>query len=99
MQLPTTIDELIRDIAADGGKIEGLGLADDETVKLAHAKGLVDIDIGNTWTLADTVSLTATQRLVMGLPPIIKTPSPLAMTLHAVAAFAARLLGKSQPLA
>ncbi len=98
MQLPTTVEELLRDIAANNGKLEGLGLADDEIVKFARAQGLIEVDTGNTWTLADTVSLTGNQRLVMGLPPMIKKPSAVAMTLNAVVALFAKPFGKRRPI-
>ncbi len=98
MQSPQTIEELLRAVAAKGGKLDGLGFADDEIVKQARSQGLVDVDAGNAWTLVDTVRLTPTQRLVMGLPPIIQKPSVLALTLHAVGTTFAKIFGSRRPL-
>ncbi|MBB4235466.1 hypothetical protein [Rhizobium esperanzae] len=93
MQSPQTIEELLSAVAAKGGELDGLGFADDEIVKQARSQGLVDVDPGDAWTLVDTVRLTPTQRLVMGLPPIVRKPSVLALTLHAVATAFARIFG------
>ncbi|PDT05744.1 hypothetical protein CO666_03840 [Rhizobium chutanense] len=98
MQSPQTIEELLRAVAAEGGKLDGLGFADDEIVKQARSLGLIDVDPGNAWTLVDTVRLTPTQRMVMGLPPIVQKPSVLTLTLHAVATAFARIFGNRRVL-
>ncbi|WP_141098766.1 hypothetical protein [Rhizobium esperanzae] len=98
MQSPTTLAELLRAAASGGGKIDGVGLADDEIVKEAHWLGLVEVDAGNAWTMVDTVRLTPKQRVVMGLPPIAQRPSAVALIANAVTTSFFKLFGARRPL-
>ncbi|RFB96247.1 hypothetical protein B5K08_07615 [Rhizobium leguminosarum bv. trifolii] len=85
-------------VAAEGGYVSGVGLADDDAVKAAADLGLIDVATGDAWTLVDTVSLTPRQRLEMGLPPIVPKPSMFASAANAIASMVGRVFGKPSPL-
>ncbi|WP_143540229.1 hypothetical protein [Rhizobium chutanense] len=91
------IDKLLTTIAAAGGHVTGLGLADEDVVKAAAVLGLIEVTTGNGWTLVDTVSLAPQQRLQMGLPPVVRKPSAIALAMHAVAAKVGKIFGNQSP--
>ncbi len=88
------LDKLLAAICSEGGELSGIGLADYPIVKEAKALGLIDVTVGDAWGLDDTVSLTPRQRVAMGLPPIVRKPSVLALAMQAVTAVVVRLFGK-----
>lgn len=94
MSYSQEIDKLLIAIAAQGGRVTGVGLAEDDAVKAAEDLGLVDVAIGDAWTLVDTVSLAPQQRLKMGLPPVIRKPSVLASAANAIMLTVSKAFGK-----
>ncbi|NEJ70742.1 hypothetical protein GR197_09330 [Rhizobium phaseoli] len=98
MSYSQEIDKLLTTIAAEGGRVTGVGLADDDVVKAAADLGLIDVAIGDAWTLVDTVSLTAQQRLEMRLPPIVRKPSIVASAANAIVSMVGRAFGRPSPL-
>ncbi|MBX5163114.1 MULTISPECIES: hypothetical protein [unclassified Rhizobium] len=85
-------------MAAEGGRVTGVGLADDDLVKAAADLGLIDVATGDAWTLVDTVSLTPQQRSEMGLPPIVRKPSMFASGANTIVSMVGRVFGKPSPL-
>jgi hypothetical protein len=90
-------DELLRVLADNDGEIADVGLSEDLIVLQAADLGLVTVRDGDGWTMRDTVCLTGTSRLKLGLPPIIVRPPVAATILHAAMAAIGRLFGTREP--
>ncbi|WHO72091.1 hypothetical protein [Rhizobium sp. BT03] len=98
MSYSQEIGKLLTAIAAEGGRVTGIGLADDDVVKAAADLGLIDVATGDAWTLVDTVSLTPQQCLEMSLPPIVRKPSMFASAANAIISMVGRVFGRLSPL-
>jgi hypothetical protein len=90
-------DELLRVLAGNEGEIVDIGLSEDPVVWQASELGLVDVRLGDGWTMRDTVRLTPRARLKMGLPPVPRTPPVAAAVLHAALAAFGKLFGAWRP--
>lgn len=90
-------DHLLRVLVDNDGEIVDVGLSEDPIVWRASELGLVDIALGDGWTMRDTVRLTARSRVKMGLPPIIKKPTMAAIGLRAALVAVGKLFGASRP--
>jgi hypothetical protein len=73
--------------------MDGVGIAEDDTVKAAEALGLLNVSVGNGWTMVDTVELTSAQRLQMGLPPLVRKQTAMAYSARALAGVFRSLVG------
>ena len=93
------MDELMRVLTDNDGEIVNVGLSEDPVVWQASELGLVDIRLGDGWTMRDTVLLTPKSRLKMGLPPLIKKPTIAASILHAAMTAIGKLFGTKHPIA
>ncbi|TCR95974.1 hypothetical protein [Rhizobium sp. BK418] len=92
-------DELLRVLTDNEGEIVSIGLSEDPIVWQASELGLVEVRLGDGWTMRDTVLLTPKSRLKMGLPPLVKKPTIAASFLHAAMTVFGKLFGTKRPIA